>query len=130
MLRFPWGDSLPIVPQVGNIAGAEAKGILESDLEGYKDDYPVVAPVGKFQPTPLGLHDMGGNVSEWVNDFYLSFVDTAPATDPLGPDQAARHVVRGANWRSANVAELRYAYRDSADEMSQTIGFRIARYAE
>lgn len=130
MVRFPWGNSLPIVPQVGNIAGAETRGILETDLEGYKDDYPVVAPVGKFQPTPLGLHDMGGNVSEWVNDFYLSFVENTPATDPLGPDQAARHVVRGANWRSANVAELRYAYRDSADESSQIIGFRIARYAE
>ena len=128
--RFPWGDSLPIVPQVGNIAGAEAKGTLETDMEGYRDDYPVVAPVGKFQPTPLGLHDMGGNVSEWVNDYYLSFVDSAPVTDPLGPDQSARHVVRGANWRSANVAELRYAWRDAADEMSQTIGFRIARYAE
>ena len=128
--KFPWGDVLPVVADVGNIAGEETKGVLEAGLEGYRDEYPVVAPVGKFQPTPLGLHDMGGNVSEWVNDYYLSFVDSSPVTDPLGPDQAARHVVRGANWRSANVAELRYAYRDSADEMSQTIGFRVARYAE
>jgi formylglycine-generating enzyme required for sulfatase activity len=130
MRRFPWGDTLPIVPNVGNIAGEETKGTIEGGLEGYRDEYPVVAPVGKFEPTPLGLHDMGGNVSEWINDFYLSFVDPAAVTDPLGPEQAARHVVRGANWRSANVAELRYAYRDSADEMSQTIGFRVARYAE
>jgi formylglycine-generating enzyme required for sulfatase activity len=128
--RFPWGDTLPVVPQVGNLAGAETKGLLETDLEGYRDDYPVVAPVGKFQPTPLGLHDMGGNVSEWVNDLYSSFVDPAAMTDPLGPDQAAHHVVRGANWKSAAVAELRYAWRDSADEGTQTIGFRVARYAE
>ncbi|HVY82287.1 MAG TPA: PEGA domain-containing protein [Steroidobacteraceae bacterium] len=130
MRKFPWGDSLPVVQGTANIAGEEAKGALESSLDGYRDEYPVVAPVGKFQPTPLGLHDMGGNVSEWVNDFYLSYVDSTPVTDPLGPEQAARHVVRGANWRSANVAELRYAYRDSADEASQTIGFRVARYAE
>jgi formylglycine-generating enzyme required for sulfatase activity len=128
--RFPWGDTLPIGANVGNIAGEEAKAVIEVGLDGYRDEYPVVAPVGKFAPTPLGLQDMGGNVSEWVNDFYLSFVDSSPVTDPLGPEQAARHVVRGANWRSANVAELRYAYRDSADEMSQTIGFRVARYAE
>jgi formylglycine-generating enzyme required for sulfatase activity len=130
MRKFPWGDSLPVVQGVGNIAGEETKGVLESAIDGYRDEYPVVAPVGKFQPTPLGLHDMGGNVSEWVNDYYLSYVDSTPVTDPLGPEQAARHVVRGANWRSANVTELRYAYRDSADESSQTIGFRVARYAE
>jgi formylglycine-generating enzyme required for sulfatase activity len=128
--RFPWGDQLPVVAQVGNLAGAETKGQLESDLEGYRDDYPVVAPVGKFQPTPLGLHDMGGNVSEWVNDWYSSFVDSAAITDPLGPETAARHVIRGANWKSSAVAELRYAWRDSADEGLQTIGFRVARYAE
>jgi formylglycine-generating enzyme required for sulfatase activity len=128
--RFPWGDALPVVPKVGNIAGTETKTFLEADMEGYTDDYVIVAPVGKFEPTPLGLHDMGGNVSEWINDYYLSFVDNAAVTDPLGPDQAARHVIRGANWRSSNVAELRYAWRDSADEKSQLIGFRVARYAE
>jgi len=119
-----------VVAQVGNLAGVETKGQLENELEGYRDDYPVVAPVGKFQPTPLGLHDMGGNVSEWVNDWYSSFVDSAAITDPFGPETAARHVIRGANWKSAAVAELRYAWRDSADEGSQTIGFRVARYAE
>ncbi len=72
-----------------------------------------MAPVGKFQPSPLGLHDLGGNVSEWVNDFYLSFVDPAPVTDPLGPDQAAFHVMRGANWKTGSVGELRFAWRDS-----------------
>jgi formylglycine-generating enzyme required for sulfatase activity len=128
--RFPWGDALPIAPQTGNLAGTETLGQLDGQLSDYHDDYPVVAPVGKFQPSPLGLHDMGGNVSEWVNDFYLSFVDPAPVTDPLGPEQAAVHIVRGANWRTGNVGELRYAWRDTAPEPSQTLGFRIARYAE
>jgi hypothetical protein len=31
---------------------------------------------------------------------------------------------------SAAVAELRLAWRDGANESSQTIGFRVARYAE
>jgi formylglycine-generating enzyme required for sulfatase activity len=128
--RFAWGDSLPVEPEVGNIAGAEAKTLLNVALEGYRDDYPAVAPVGKFKPSPLGLHDMAGNVSEWVNDYYLSFVDSAPATDPVGPEKATHHVVRGANWKSATVAELRLAWRDSGDEGSETIGFRLARYAE
>jgi len=128
--RFPWGDSLPIAGQFGNIAGTETGGQLEAQLEGYRDDYPVVAPVGKFQPSPLGLHDLAGNVSEWVNDLYLSYVDPSPATDPLGPEQAALHIVRGANWKTGVVGELRFAWRDAGPEPGQTLGFRIARYAE
>jgi formylglycine-generating enzyme required for sulfatase activity len=128
--RFAWGDALPVPSNIGNIAGVEAENVLEATLEGYKDEYVVVAPAGKFRPTPLGLHDMSGNVSEWVNDYYLSYVDPATVTDPLGPEQAGRHVIRGANWKTASVAELRLAWRDSADAASQTIGFRMARYAE
>jgi formylglycine-generating enzyme required for sulfatase activity len=129
--RFAWGDALPVADQVGNLAGAETAGSLEATLPGYRDEYPVVAPVGKFLPTPLGLHDMSGNVSEWINDYYLSFVDSASVTDPLGPeDGGTRHVVRGANWKSAAVTELRLAWRDGADAISPTLGFRVARYAE
>jgi hypothetical protein len=57
-------------------------------------------------------------------------VDPATSTDPLGPDQAALHIVRGANWKTGAVGELRFAWRDTAPEPSQTLGFRIARYAE
>jgi formylglycine-generating enzyme required for sulfatase activity len=128
--RFPWGDALPVQAQTGNLAGNETGGQLEAQLDGYRDDYAVVAPVGKFQPSPLGLHDLGGNVSEWVNDYYLSFVDPAATTDPLGPDQAALHIVRGANWKTGVVGELRFAWRDAGAEPGQTLGFRLARYAE
>ena len=128
--RFSWGDELPVVAQAGNLGGAEAAMFLDAALDGYSDEYVVTAPVGKFPANPLGLHDMGGNVSEWVNDYYLSFVDDKPATDPLGPEEGTRHVVRGPNWRTANVADLRLAARDGADAADYTIGFRVARYAE
>jgi len=128
--RFAWGDALPVSSGVGNLAGAETGNSLPASLPGYRDDYPVVAPVGRFKPTPLGLHDMSGNVSEWVNDYYLSFVDTAPVTDPLGPEDGTRHVIRGANWKSAAATELRLAWRDGADGAANTLGLRVARYAE
>jgi len=128
--RFAWGDSLPVPEQVGNLAGAETGNSLDATLPGYRDDYPVVAPVGKFRSTSLGLHDMSGNVSEWVDDYYMSFVDPAPVTDPLGPDDGTRHVIRGANWKSATAMELRLAWRDAADAISPALGFRVARYAE
>ena len=128
--RYAWGDGLPMTGDVGNLAGAETGSSLPSSLPGYRDDYPVAAPVGKFKATPLGLHDMSGNVSEWIDDYYFSFVDSAAVTDPLGPEDGTRHVIRGANWKSAAVADLRLTARDGADGASATIGFRVVRYAE
>ncbi len=128
--RFAWGDVLPVTSDVGNIAGDETGNSLPASLPGYRDGYPVVAPVGKFRATPLGLHDMSGNVSEWIDDYYLSYVDPAPVTDPLGPDGGTRHVIRGANWKTAAATDLRLAWRDGADGASTTIGFRVVRYAE
>ena len=130
MHRFAWGDELPIAGSVGNLAGKEGAELQPAVLEAYKDDYVGIAPVGKFPANPLGLRDMTGNVTEWTNDYYLSFISNAATTDPLGPDSSSRRVVRGANWASAAVAELRLAWRDGATESSQTIGFRVARYAE
>jgi formylglycine-generating enzyme required for sulfatase activity len=128
--RYAWGDALPMTSDVGNLAGAETGTSLPASLPGYRDNYPVVAPVGKFKATPLGLHDLSGNVSEWIGDYYFSFVDPAPVTDPLGPDDGTRHVIRGASWKSAVVTDLRLAARDGADGDSTTIGFRVVRYAE
>jgi formylglycine-generating enzyme required for sulfatase activity len=128
--RFTWGDAPPVPPEVGNLAGSETGSSLPATLPGYRDDYPVVAPVGKFRPTALGLHDMSGNVSQWLNDYYESFVDPAPVTDPLGPGQGTLHVVRGANWKTASVSELRLAWRDTASGPEPTLGFRLARYAD
>jgi formylglycine-generating enzyme required for sulfatase activity len=128
--RFAWGDSPPVPAQVGNLAGSETGSSLPATLPGYRDDYPVLAPTGKFRPTALGLHDVSGNVSQWVNDYYESFVDAAPVTDPLGPAQGTLHGVRGANWKTASVSELRLAWRDTANGPGPTLGFRVARYAE
>ena len=128
--RYAWGDALPVPEGVGNLAGSEAARSLPATLPGYRDDYLVLAPVGKFHPTALGLYDMSGNVSQWTNDYYGSFVDSDPATDPLGPTEGTLHVVRGANWQTATVGELRLAWRDGASGSAPTLGFRIARYAE
>jgi formylglycine-generating enzyme required for sulfatase activity len=128
--RYAWGDALPVPANVGNVAGAETGDWLPARFEDYRDDYQVVAPVGQFAASPLGLHDMTGNVSEWVNDFYLSFVAGAASVDPLGPAAGNRHAIRGSSWRSALASELRYAWRDSGDDGNQAIGFRVARYAD
>ena len=62
----------------------------------------------------MGFYDLAGNVSEWVNDKYLSFVASAAVTDPLGPTDSKGHTYRGSNWRSASTSELRFPWREGA----------------
>jgi formylglycine-generating enzyme required for sulfatase activity len=128
--RYAWGDALPVPEQAGNFAGAETSHSLPASLSGYRDAYPVVAPVGQFKPTALGLYDIAGNVAEWVNDYYSPKLNPTPGSDPFGPEAGSQHAIRGSSWQSASPSELRLAWRDGADDRSPTIGFRIARYAD
>jgi formylglycine-generating enzyme required for sulfatase activity len=135
--RFPWGDALPPPAGAANVAGTETQPGQGKDaarprtadavLPGHTDEHPVVAPVGAYAANPLGLRDLAGNVSEWTHDVYASFVDDKDAVDPQGPDTAGAHAIRGSNWRSATVPELRLAWRDVGEKPSQTIGFRVVR---
>jgi formylglycine-generating enzyme required for sulfatase activity len=130
--RYPWGAALPIAPKAGNFADRSSLAVLETALSDYDDGVPTTAPVGSFTANPLQLFDLGGNVTEWVQDFYTVSPDLsgAPTSDPTGPATGSRHVVRGSSWRSASIPELRLAWRDYAEGKAQHIGFRIARYAD
>ena len=132
--KYAWGDSLPIPPEGGNYGDLAAASILGRSLPGYNDKYAATSPVGSFEPNPLGIYNLGGNVAEWVNDRYA--IDPAAGTegvprDPLGPEgRGSQHVIRGASWASTSVTLLRLSYRDSGSEGRPDVGFRIARYAE
>ncbi len=130
--RYEWGDSLPPLAGIGNLPGQEAVAEMPRVLEGWTDDYVVVAPPGKFRANAFGIFDMTGNVSEWVHDTYVSFEANSGGTDPTGPSSATgtRRVIKGSNWRTTLFADLRAAWRDGADAPTQDVGFRVARYAE
>jgi formylglycine-generating enzyme required for sulfatase activity len=127
-LKYPWGRDLPVVSGSANFAGSEAFPLLGSSLEGHTDEFPAVAAPALFPPNALGFYDMAGNVSEWTNDRYISFIASAPVTDPLGPDESKGHTYRGSNWRSMSSSELRFPWREGSNEASDVIGFRVARY--
>ncbi|MCC5604807.1 PEGA domain-containing protein [Nostoc favosum] len=129
--KYPWGDNLPIPPKAGNWADAQAVYLQGPVLENYDDGFRVAAPVGSFAANALGFYDLGGNVLEWVHDYYTVYPEGgAPAVDPTGPNDGAAYAIRGSSWLTSRVAELRLAYRDYGASGRPNLGFRIARYAE
>ena len=100
------------------------------------DGFPVTAPVGSFPANAFGLHDITGNVGEWVSDwmeekYYL----ISPRQDPTGPVRAQRvlrggtnhKVFRGGSWANA-APNLRSASRKAlwVDYRIEDLGFRCA----
>ena len=129
LLRFPWGDQLPPPDRHGNYADQSAAHTVGRIIFGYNDNYITSAPVGTFPPNDKGVYDLGGNVAEWVHDFY-EIPDGSSVVDPLGPRQGDYHVIRGASWMHGSVSDLRLSGRDYGIDGRPDVGFRIARFAE
>ena len=84
-------------------------------------------PVGGKAPNAWGLHDMLGNVFEWVEDRYGDYPG-GTMIDPRGPRSRWHRVVRGGSW--FNVARrARAPDRDGAGPGSRSfyLGFRLLR---
>jgi formylglycine-generating enzyme required for sulfatase activity len=126
---YPWGKNWPPRENAGNYAGRSAADLVPTILPGYDDGFAATAPVGSFPANPLGLYDAGGNVAEWVYDYYTVPTPglTEPVRDPTGPDAGSSHVIRGSSWRHAGMTELRLSYRDYGNEARSDVGFRIVR---
>ncbi|MBF0153173.1 MAG: formylglycine-generating enzyme family protein [Magnetococcales bacterium] len=88
-----------------------------------------VHPVGQLLPNPFGLHDMLGNVWEFVQDAYhdQAYKKHAPV-DPVYDESNANRVYRGGSWDGTSWY-LRCANRGgiSVEEHFESLGFRIAR---
>ena len=74
--------------------------------------------VGVKTANHYGLHDMHGNVWEWVEDRYDVFT-SEDVTDPVGPSTGSSRVLRGSSWES----EARYCR--SAMRSGNSPGYRI-----
>ncbi|MDF1797985.1 MAG: formylglycine-generating enzyme family protein [Planctomycetota bacterium] len=108
--------------------------------DGYKQ-------VGKLQPNAWGLHDMHGNVAEWVLDGYRKQGYQASAellVDPVDwPVTEYPRVVRGGSWdddpdelRSASRRPSKSSWKDIDPQIPKsiwyhtnvrTVGFRVVR---
>ena len=129
--KFTWGDNFPPTSAVENYADNTSAYVTGRILNGYTDGHVVSAPVATFPATSKGLHDLGGNVAEWIHDVYIipSANDTTEV-DPLGSQSGDNYVIRGASWSLSKLTELRLSFRDYGQAGRDDVGFRIARYAE
>ena len=87
-------------------------------------------PVGGKDANGFGLYDMSGNVFEWCQDRYGTYVSGAQ-TNPTGASDGEGRVVRGGSW-STTSNDCRAAYRsyytyESPGYANHLIGFRVAR---
>jgi formylglycine-generating enzyme required for sulfatase activity len=129
--RFAWGDAWPPANNSANLADGSSAIVTGRILNGYSDGAIVSSEVGKFPANPRGLYDLGGNVSEWVNDVYrIPVPGEAIEENPLGDEQGDNFTIRGASWSLSRLRELRLTYRDYGERGRDDVGFRVARYAE
>jgi formylglycine-generating enzyme required for sulfatase activity len=87
-------------------------------------------PVTQFAPNPWGLHDMHGNVWEWVQDVMHDSYEGAPNDGSAWEEggERARRILRGGSWLY-NPRYLRSALRNgfSAVMSNDIVGFRVVR---
>ncbi len=115
-LEYPWGNEWDI--KRANAAGGHG---LEHG----------VAPVGSYANgvSPYGVHDMAGNVMEWVADDYQPYPGNTAPTAAYGQKQK---VARGGSWGGVGHYTLSYFARSaqrfnlSPNARFNDLGFRCA----
>jgi len=120
---YPWAGFSPRDPQGRYLAN------FNPGRQGQAaDGYAFTSPVGSYPPNRWGLHDVAGNVAEWVEDAYTPSYTALSGLDPVYEDSDEnRRVVRGGSWAS-NAFQIGVGVRDyqPKDEASARIGFRCA----
>jgi formylglycine-generating enzyme required for sulfatase activity len=126
---FPWGDDANQGCDHANLYDQSASGRFRWPHATCNDGHPGPAPVGSYRPNAFGLHDMVGNVWEWVADCHV-------VPYPVGHDGAApvittpcdKRSVRGGSWMTRpDRNRVTFRGRDPESARYFMFGLRLAR---
>jgi formylglycine-generating enzyme required for sulfatase activity len=83
--RYPWGDASPTLDRAN---------YQNASPEAYDGGLAKVGshPAGR---SPFGVHDLAGNASEWVSDWYSESFPVGDVRNPKGPEAGSGRVIRG-----------------------------------
>ncbi len=111
--RYPWGHAWG--ENNANFSNSE------SHWSGKQ-----TSPVGSFGANAYGLHDMIGNVWEWVQDNWHDTYLGAPADGRAWEDGKGQRVLRGGSWFDGSI-DCRVAgrHKDFPDFRNNDLGFRV-----
>jgi D-alanyl-D-alanine carboxypeptidase len=126
-----WGEDPDSACGYGNVHDRTSKAENQFVWPNHdcRDGHANTAPVGSFQANRFGLHDVLGNVGEWVEDCWNENYSGAP-TDGAAwtTGECAPRVLRGGSWYD-HPRDVRTAIRDRYNPgvRDYGIGFRISR---
>jgi formylglycine-generating enzyme required for sulfatase activity len=128
--RF-WGNEPDSACRYANVHDRTSKAEHQFDWSHHdcRDGYPTTAAVGSFQANRFGLHDVLGNVWEWVEDCWNEGYDGAPTGGSAWTSgDCSRRVLRGGSWSNPPWSVVS-AGRDWIVPVARTsiLGFRVAR---
>jgi formylglycine-generating enzyme required for sulfatase activity len=130
--RYATGDDPAGLAHSANVFDADAAvnwPKWQSVALSAHDGYAFTAPVGSFAPNGFGLHDMHGNVWEWVSDWHAD--DTyanSPLDNPQGPATGEVKVRRGGSWHTwPFYARCAFRNWNTPQTRYTLVGFRLVR---
>lgn len=110
---YPWGFQWPPPPKTGNFLDLSADKTGKTTIPAYTDSFATLAPVASLRVGSNAVHDLSGNVWEWVST-------------PWKHDSTSG-VLRGGSYLTAKPNELLSSHRHEAPQDSRLpdVGFRI-----
>ena len=127
-----WGDDAGDACGYANVHDRKSKSVNGFSWTHHEcdDGYAKTAPVGSFRANAFGLHDMLGNVWEWVEDCWNESYAEAPGDggEAWTTGDCRRRVLRGGAWydRPRNVRAADRFWNGSGNR-GNVVGFRVAR---
>lgn len=132
---YYWGDDPVDLCRNANVMDPDTKRKYtnaQGEPAACENNFVETAPVGSFGANAFGLHDVSGNVWEWVEDCwhpgYAGAPEDGSAWMESDDGDCSLAVLRGGSW-SLGPQYARSAYRFGLPRVnrSDSVGFRVAR---